>query len=127
MNKVVHFEIPFDDKERAMSFYKNVFGWEMQDVPDMSYVITRTVAVDENFMPKESGAINGGFYERDDKSSKTPVLVIDVPSIDEHVALIKKAGGEVVREKMNVGNMGYYAQVKDTEGNIIGIWENIKQ
>jgi len=25
MNKVVHFEIPFDDKKRAEKFYKKVF------------------------------------------------------------------------------------------------------
>ena len=65
MNKIVHFEIPFDDKEKAMKFYKDIFGWELNDMPEMNYVIAHTVKVDKKFMPKESGAINGGMYKRD--------------------------------------------------------------
>ena len=33
MSKVVHFEIPADDLDRAKSFYGSVFGWELQTVP----------------------------------------------------------------------------------------------
>lgn len=29
--------------------------------------------------------------------------------------------------KMEVGEMGYYARVSDTEGNVIGIWEAKKK
>jgi hypothetical protein len=29
MSKVVHFEIPAEDMERASKFYENVFGWEI--------------------------------------------------------------------------------------------------
>ena len=28
MPKVVHFELPFDDADRANKFYADVFGWE---------------------------------------------------------------------------------------------------
>lgn len=127
MNKVVHFEIPYDNAEKAVEFYKNVFGWNIQAIPEMNYHIVHTVEVDEKQMPKESGAINGGMYKRDEKSSKSPVIVVDVDSIDEHIKKVKESGGNVVREKVQVGDMGYYSQVSDTEGNIIGIWENIKQ
>ncbi len=48
MNKVVHFEIPVDDLERAKKFYHETFDWQMQDVPDMSYVIARTTETDKN-------------------------------------------------------------------------------
>ncbi|HLM21427.1 MAG TPA: VOC family protein, partial [Propionibacteriaceae bacterium] len=30
MRKVVHFEIPADDVDRAKKFYGSVFGWELQ-------------------------------------------------------------------------------------------------
>ena len=125
MDKVVHFEIPFDDKERANKFYKDVFGWDILDIPEMNYVIVHTVEVDKNQMPKESGAINGGMYKRDNKSSNSPVIVINVDNIDNYIKKIKNASGKVFREKMSVGDMGFYAQVYDTEGNIIGIWETI--
>ncbi|HEV8088006.1 MAG TPA: VOC family protein, partial [Actinomycetota bacterium] len=31
MDKVVHFEITFDDQERAKKFYQSAFGWELYD------------------------------------------------------------------------------------------------
>jgi len=127
MDKIVHFEIPFDDKERAMKFYRGVFDWDFNDMPEMKYVIAHTVRVDEKQMPKESGAINGGMYNRADGGSKSPVLVISVNNIDEKLEQIKKAGGEVFLSKRQVGEMGWYAQVKDTEGNIIGVWEVLKK
>ena len=34
MRKVVHFEIPADDLERAKSFYGSIFGWDLQDDVD---------------------------------------------------------------------------------------------
>lgn len=59
MKKVVHFEIPADDLERAKKFY-SIFGWQMQDwpMPDGSvYVGARTVeTAGITYQPKESGA-----------------------------------------------------------------------
>lgn len=123
MNKVVHFEVPADDLDRAQKFYKEVFEWNIVPMPELNYTIVHTVAVDEQFMPKESGAINGGMYKRGGDSSPHPVIVIDVPSIDEHLKKVEAAGGRTVRPKAEIPNMGYYAQVADSEGNIIGLWE----
>ena len=78
-------------------------------------------------MPKELGAINGGMYKRDKNSAKNPVIVINVSSVDDYTKKIKKAKGSVHKKKAKVGDMGFYAQVKDTEGNIIGVWETIKK
>jgi predicted enzyme related to lactoylglutathione lyase len=47
MAKVVHFEIPFDNKQRAMKFYADSFGWRLMDMADMNYVMAYSVDVDE--------------------------------------------------------------------------------
>ena len=47
MRKVVHFEIPADDLERAKEFYGAVFGWELADMPEMDYTVVKTTPVDE--------------------------------------------------------------------------------
>lgn len=120
MDKVVHFEIPFDNLERAKKFYK-IFGWQLEDFPGMDYTGVRTVAVDENQMPKEAGAINGGMMKRT-KEVQGPVIAIHVQSIDESVKKVLAAGGSVVMPKKSIGAMGYYAYVKDTEGNNLGLW-----
>ena len=33
--RVVHFEVPFSDGERAKNFYKQIFGWQLNDIPEM--------------------------------------------------------------------------------------------
>ena len=130
MNKVVHFEIPADDLDRAKTFYSQLFGWRVQDWPlaDGSvYVGARTVEVDEaTSLPKEPGAINGGIVKRDG-ISRTPQVTVNVASIDEYLQKVMTAGGGVLKGKTAIENMGYYAYVSDTEGNLLGLWEDIKR
>lgn len=127
MNKVVHFEIPSDNQDRAKQFYSSVFDWEVQEMPgEHPYTFAITSPVDENYMYKESGAINGGIFKREAPITN-PIITIEVPSIDEHVKKIEAAGGKLVVEKGEAPDMGYYAYFKDTEGNLMGLWENIPQ
>jgi len=123
MGKVVHFEIPADDLSRAKKFYGSVFGWKMSEVPQMEYVMLGTTESDENGMPRQPGAINGGMLKRQDPV-RHPVVTIDVESIDDALAEVKKNGGQVVREKLPVGDMGFTAYFRDSEGNVIGLWQN---
>ncbi|MFA9288663.1 MAG: VOC family protein [Weeksellaceae bacterium] len=124
MNKVVHFELPFDNKERAKKFYSETFGWKINEMPEIGYIGADTAPSDEKGMPNEPGAINGGMVQRT-ADQPAPVIVISVDSIDEMVKKIETAGGTMVGEKGEVPHMGYYAYLKDTEGNVIGLWENI--
>lgn len=128
MDKIVHFEIPADKLSRAQKFYKDIFGWHIEKWPgsDMEYYIVRTVEADKKGMPKTPGAINGGMMKRQ-VPNESPVLVINIPSVDSYLKKIEKSGGKTVFEKINVGGMGFYARFKDTEGNVIGIWEDIKK
>ena len=124
MDKVVHFEIPGDDMDRLKGFYTDVFGWELTEYPEMDYVMVTTVPTGYDRMPSVSGAINGGMKKRD-VAGEQPVIVIDVQSIDGTIGKVEAAGGKVVMPKAMVGDMGWYARVKDTEGNIIGVWETV--
>src|SRR3989344_191244 len=129
MNKVVHFEIPSDDRGRVKKFYGEVFGWDIADMPyngDEVYTTATTSPVDENWMHKEKGAINGALVDRNDTVS-TPIVTIEVESIDEHIKKIEAAGGTVVTPKGAVEGVGFYAYFKDSEGNVMGLWENLKK
>jgi len=128
MDSVVHFEIPADDVERARKFYKTVFGWKLTPAPGMEeYIMAHTVDVDEKTrMPKEPGAINGGMMKRTAKV-KTPVVYMMVDSIDASVEKVKKNGGSVVVPKQEVMKMGWSSYVKDSEGNVIGIFQAAKR
>jgi hypothetical protein len=74
-------------------------------------------------MPAEPGAINGGMFKRDGALT-SPVVVIAVDDIDKSLELIGGLGGSTVLAKMPVMEMGFAAYVKDTEGNIVGLWQN---
>ena len=127
MDKVVHFEIPADDVERARKFYQEIFGWDIQKVPmpEMEYYIVTTVETDENRMPKETGAINGGMMPRQTKGEQ-PVIVINVPDLAGYLDKIRAAGGTVLVPTQQVGDMGLYARIQDTEGNVIGLWQDLR-
>ena len=120
--KVVHFEIPADDVDRATSFYSAAFGWRLQSMPGMGYTMIGTAPSDDQGMPTEPGAINGGMFERQDDVA-TPVITIDVEDVDACLAKVEELGGSVVRSKQAVGDMGFAAYFKDSEGNLLGVWQ----
>ncbi|MFZ5595355.1 MAG: VOC family protein [Pseudomonadota bacterium] len=129
MDKVQHFEIPADDVARARKFYEGVFGWKTMEfpMPGMLYVGLHTGPVDEKNMWKEAGFINGGMFQRSPQFPlQGPTIAITVDDIDAALAQVKAAGGTVVMEKMEIADMGLYAYVKDTEGNVIGVWQNLQ-
>jgi predicted enzyme related to lactoylglutathione lyase len=126
MNKVIHFEIPVDHVMRAQSFYRDVFGWKVNPVPDMDYTIVVTGPTDDQNMPEEAGFISGGLMKRSGEF-KHPDIVIEVDDIEETLKEVVTKGGQIVRTKMEVGNMGYAAYFRDPEDNLIGIWQNRKK
>jgi uncharacterized protein len=125
MPKVVHFEIPADDVDRAKKFYGSVFGWELQtmDMGDGEYTSVQTTAIDEQTqIPTEPGAINGGMFQRDERLT-SPVITIDVDGIDDALKQVEDAGGSTIQPRTAIPGMGAFAYFKDPEGNVMGLWE----
>jgi predicted enzyme related to lactoylglutathione lyase len=125
MPKVVHFEIPADDVDRAKKFYGSVFGWELQtmDMGDGEYTSVKTTAIDEQTqLPTEPGAINGGMFQRDERLT-TPVITIDVDGIDDALKQVEDGGGSTIQPRTAIPGMGAFAYFKDPEGNVMGLWE----
>ena len=44
---IVHFELPADDLDRAQRFYREGFGWTLNAMPGMGYVLVSTTPTDE--------------------------------------------------------------------------------
>ncbi len=129
MDKVQHFEIPVDDIVRAKAFYENAFGWGTMDfpMPGMQYVGVRTGPVDEKNVWQEAGFINGGMFKRNPQFPlQGPTVAVTVEDIDTALAQVKVSGGKVIMEKTQIADMGLYAYIKDTEGNTVGVWQNLK-
>jgi len=120
--RVVHFEIPYDDGDRARAFYASVFGWQVMPLPEMSYTMVMSGPSGDQG-PTEVGFINGGMMQREEPFVG-PNLVIDVDNLEKALEAVNQAGGTTVSERQAVGDMGFAAYFRDTEGNLVGLWES---
>lgn len=125
MNPVVHFEMPAEDRKRMADFYNTVFGWQTQMLGEEmgNYVLVTTSEVDQSGRPKNTGNINGGFYQKDKDSAPHPSLVIAVDNIKESMTDIEKAGGKVLGEPVEIPGYGLYISFIDTENNRVSLME----
>lgn len=122
MNPVVHFEIPYGDRDRIAKFYEQTFGWTMNKLgPEMgNYVVAMTS--DKDGPKGHRGAIDGGFYERKaDWPDQYPSVVIAVEDVKAAMRKVKEAGGEVLGEPMQIPGVGEYVSFRDTEGNRLSL------
>lgn len=119
MNRVIHFEINVDNPERAVKFYRDVFGWKIEKWNGpQDYWLVMTGSSDEP-------GINGGLMKRMNPASTT-VNTIEVPSVDDFLAKINRNGGKTLSPKMAIPGIGYHAYCQDTEGNAFGIMQESK-
>lgn len=111
-----HFEIPADDADRARKFYSELFGWQFQD---------ETEGFEGYHMFRSGpGQVGGAIGQRGVMSGQNARQYVSVDSIDDAVAKVADLGGEVVDPKVQVGDMGWSAVVRDSEGGEIGLWED---
>ena len=111
--KLVHFELPVQDTQRAKSFWSGVFGWEFGDsaMPDFEYYMVRT------------GEDQGGAIMRSDKPADSPIVYYDTDDIDTHVARINDLGGRA-EGKQPIPGVGWFARAWDTEGNPFSLFQS---
>ena len=128
MNPVVHFEMPYEDKDRAADFYTKAFGWETKKLgPEMGeYILAATTELDEvTKFPKEPGRINGGLFKKT-KDNQYPSVVIGVDDIREAMKKVEEAGGKILGgqapgEPDDIPGVGLFISFIDTEGNRVGV------
>jgi uncharacterized protein len=131
MNPVVHFEMPAKDKKRVADFYSNVFGWQMTQLGEEmgNYLLANTTETDETTrMAKTPGAINGGFFEYQEKVGfNIPHLVISVDNLEDAMKAVEEAGGKIIGgasgpgEIDDIPGIGRYISFEDSEGNHVGM------
>jgi predicted enzyme related to lactoylglutathione lyase len=115
MSKMVHFEIPVDDADRATAFYRSVLAWEISGYGGMPYWLVQAGPADE---PGADGALiaRGDIH-------RNPVVIAGVDDLDAALARVEQEGGKVLQGKLPVPGVGWSAYVTDTEGNTIGLFE----
>jgi predicted enzyme related to lactoylglutathione lyase len=118
-NFVVHFEIPVLDLDRAIAFYSAVFETTLSREEIDGYDMAMFPVEDEGF--RASGAlVKGDVYI---PSVEGCFLYFGVESIDETIERAIANGGSEMYPKKSNGELGWVAEIKDTEGNRIALHE----
>ena len=114
-----HLEIPADDVARARAFYESVFGWQTSEMEQYP-----------NYFLFSFGAIEsagGAIGVRNESTGPQLRLYISVDSIDDVLPKVTANGGKIVEPKTDIPGQGWYAVIDDTEGNQLGIYENLPE
>ncbi len=103
---IFHVEIPAADRGEAVRFYRDVFGWDAKDVPDIPYPMFT------------AGAVTGGFPDIDGRYKSGDIVVsISSDDIKADLKAIEAAGGQIVEGPYDLGPAGVVAFFKDPTGN----------
>lgn len=110
-------ELPTSDFERALSFYNNVFKLDMQALDCGNEKMA--------CFPNGEGAI----YFSNDSTPSTGGAIVSffVPdSIEATLTRVLEQGGKLLipKTKIEAEGRGYFANVIDSEGNRIGLYED---
>jgi predicted enzyme related to lactoylglutathione lyase len=122
---IVHFEIPANDPDKLAKFYSDLLGWQItkMPMPGGDYYSVLGSSSDEMGLPKERGTINGGLYARQ-APDQGPVNYANVESVEDYVKKAEGLGAKVLMGKMAVPGMGWFAQISDPDGNVLGLWQS---
>jgi len=114
MGRVVHFELPADDVRRAVGFYREVFGWQIEDPSgEEQYFLSATGS-------GSAPGINGAILPRTGPVTRL-VATIQVDALDQTLDRVKAGGGAVIDGKRPIPGVGWHAYCEDCEGNVIGV------
>lgn len=118
-NPIGWFEIHVDDMDRAKTFYESVLKRSLIEVPapEMGMRIAM-------FAAEMQGAGAGGSLVQHPMKKPTTDGVLVYFSCEDcavESALATQCGGQVFKEKFNIGPNGFIAIIGDSEGNAIGL------
>jgi len=112
---ITWFEIPATNFARAIRFYETIFGVALRH--DAAWP---KLAIFPYERPGISGAIV--HEEKLKPSSDGVVIYLNCDGkFDTVLNRVEEAGGAIVEEKTHLPNVGWIAQIRDTEGNRIGL------
>jgi uncharacterized protein len=112
----VHLELHTDDTSLAKAFYRDLFGWNYNDVPQGDAIYTMVAS------PQQPGA---GMQHKGMPDAPTMWLpYVTVDSVQDTVARARTAGAEIIVEYMEAPGFGAGAILRDPTGAAFGIWKS---
>lgn len=108
---IVHIELSADDREKAAEFYSKLFGWEVQQIPEMNYATFST-----------GEGPGGGFNPiSDDNPAGTVTIYVNSEDIEADLSKIESLGGKTLVPKTEIPTVGWFAMFMDPTGNKLAL------
>lgn len=109
---VSHVEWTVTDLDRAAAFLEGLFGWRFQ-------VFSRHYRL---YTPAQ-GVCVGLMAAAEVRPGRSPMVHVQVADLDAALARAGALGGRVLTGRTEIPDYGWYAQVLDPDGNIVGLFQ----
>ena len=113
--RLVHFEFPVRNAERAKSFYSALFGWQFE-------TWSPGEGDEEGYYMVESEGDPAGALYSVENGENGPVVYFDVDDIEVAIQQVRELGGRA-EEKQAIPTIGWFARCWDTEGNPFSLFK----
>ena len=121
--RLVHFEIPARNMERAQGFWGPLMGWDFSDwngPVEYSMVTTYSEPDGAMYPVTEPQVLHAGRHEHD---ARGIFAYFGVDDIDAELARVVELGGSISEQKLPLPHIGWIAHCADTEGNPFSLFE----
>ena len=114
---IVHIEIPAADLKSAGKFYQDLFGWQIEHIPEMNYT---------TWAAGNQAGEGGGFNPLGEGVKPGDVMIyINSEDIDADLKKAVSLGAKVVQEKMEIPKIGWFGIFEDPTGNHIALYTSM--
>jgi uncharacterized protein len=109
--RLVYFEVPADDTQRAKDFYAELFGWQFRPMQEGF-----------EYHMLEEGIEPGGAIYPSQTGEKGAIIFFESDDVDASVERVNELGGSA-EDKQPIPGIGWFARCEDTEGNPFSIFQ----
>ena len=114
-NAFVHIELNTTDPGKAKTFYGKLFDWQLTDMPmgDMTYTVIKV------------GEGTGGGIMQHPMPGQPSIWIpyVEVANLKAQTDKARSLGGTIIKEMVEVKDMGTFSIVLDPTGAAVGLWE----
>ncbi|WP_392553385.1 VOC family protein [Orbus wheelerorum] len=113
------FEIVTQDFDRAIQFYQAAFNirFECHEDEHIKHAIFPYI---EGYTG--GSLVHSKYYNDHQAGAGTVIIYLQTSSVSKQLKIIEQLGGEIVFPLTDIGENGYIAGFKDSEGNYVGLW-----
>lgn len=121
-NAVGWFELYVDDMARAKAFYQAVIQRDMVDLPSQGSDMAMCAFQWLDNGPGAAGALVKSPHMK--PGGGGTLVYFSCADCAVEAGRVNAAGGQLLEAKFSIGDYGFIALAKDSEGNVIGLHSN---